>query len=311
MTTSKLPDNIFRKAVKNPSETIEFLKTKCYNLHKKPYLMAKTVNQFYYQRFCHAGDLDIMDEDWDTLLLADACRYDFFKQESTLPGDLESRFSPASMSYGFIEANFFNRKLHDTVYVTANPFAAEIPEKTFHDVISLIDEYYENSAGTVPPEVLREKTQEAHAKYPNKRIIAHFMQPHEPFLSDFGQEVSENLIWTGNQYHLSTGQTIKDLRRAYRENVNILLKELEKLIKEIDGRVAVSADHGEMLGERLRLIPIRGYEHPESIYTEELLKVPWLIIDKGDREIITEPPKSSESIASEEAKSRLEKLGYI
>ena len=306
-----LPEDAFKKAMKDPTKVSEFLKQKGYNIRKKPYLASRTVNQHYYQRFRQPGNLDVMDEDWDTLLIADACRYDYFEQESELPGTLESRHSPASMSYGFIQKNFIGGEFHDTVYVTANPFAAELPENTFYDVVGLVDEYHENQAGTVPPETVREKTLEAHSDYPNKRIIAHFMQPHEPFLSDFGRKLSKNLRWVGNQYHLSKEQSIDDLQRAYRENVNIILNEIEILIQEINGKIIVSADHGEMLGERLYPIPIRGFEHPESIYTEELLKVPWLIIEQDRRTIISESPTSTGEIASEAAKERLEKLGYV
>lgn len=307
----KLPDGAFKKGIENPTKVIEYLKRSGYKLYKKPYLTARTANQIYYHRFGEAGTLDIMEEEWDTLILADACRYDYFEEESTLSGDLESRFSPGSMSYEFMQASFADQKFHDTVYVTANPFAADLPERTFYNIISLIDEYYENDMGTVPAKTIRKKTREAHEEFPNKRIIAHFMQPHEPFLSDFGEKVSKDLNWAGNQYHLSRGQTVNDLRRAYRENVNIALTEIEKLVEEISGKIVVSSDHGEMLGERLFPIPIRGYEHPKSIYTEELLKVPWLTIEKGRREIIKDSPKKSGEIASEEAKKRLKKLGYI
>lgn len=306
-----LPDDALRKAVKNPTKALEFLKKKGYNIHKKPYLAARTANQFYYRRVRQAGDLDVMNEDWDTLLIIDACRYDYFEQESELPGTLESRHSPASMSYGFMQESFIGRQFHDTVYVTANPFAAELPDDTFHDVVSLVDEYYENQAGTVSPDTMRKKTLEAHSDYPDKRIIAHFMQPHEPFLSPFGQEISKDLRWAGNQYHLSKCQSIDDLQQAYRENVDLVLTEIRELIQEIDGKIVISADHGEMLGERLYPIPIRGFEHPESIYTEELLKVPWLIIKQDRRTITSESPTSSGEIASEAAKERLKKLGYV
>ncbi len=291
-----LLDSIARKVLRNPGDA---------------YLTLRTVNQAYYRTFKQPGQLDVMTEDWDTLLLLDACRYDYFRDRSTLAGTLESRRSPASMSYGFMKESFFNRQLHDTVYVTANPFATELPAETFHDVISLVDEYYENDVGTVPPETIRKKTLEAHDTYPNKRIISHFMQPHEPFLSDFGRDVSENLAWMGNQYRPSRGQTVEDLRRAYGENVDIVLREIAQLVTSIDGRTVVSADHGELLGERLYPVPIRGFEHPESIYTEELLRVPWLVIDGERRNTQADPPESSGEIASEAARSRLRKLGYI
>jgi hypothetical protein len=39
-----------------------------------------------------------MDEDWDTLLILDACRYDLFAEEVPFGGRLESRISLGSSS---------------------------------------------------------------------------------------------------------------------------------------------------------------------------------------------------------------------
>lgn len=253
-----------------------------------------------------------MKEDWDTLLLIDACRYDYFAELSDLPGSLGDRRAPGSMSQEFIEHSFAARQLHDTVYVTSNPFAVEIKPGTFHDVISLVDEYYDNDVGTVPPNDVTEAAFEAHEEYPHKRIIVHYMQPHEPFLSNLGQIISERLRWAGNQYHLPRGMDLDDLRRAYRENVEIILDELDAVIDELSGKIVVTADHGELLGERLFPIPIRGLEHPRSIYEEILLQVPWLEMNSNERRTIqSEPPKERDVIKSETAEKRLKQLGYI
>ena len=304
-----LPENAISKGLSDPQGAFKYI----YNqlIYKDGYLIARWINQLINQRLRNPGDLDVMKEDWDTLILIDACRFDYFSECADLPGTLNSKQSPASMSLGFIKENYIGRELHDTVYVTANPFASEIDSGTFHDVVSLIDDYYDNDAGTVPPEDLADAARKAHDNYPNKRIIVHFMQPHEPFLSEHGQWVSDRLKWKGNQYHLPAAVSLDDLQRAYQENLNVVLTHVNALIEEINGKIVVSSDHGELLGERLSPIPIRGLEHPEKIYEDVLLCVPWLEIDTDNRRAIKpDPPKEQNQIASKKAKKRLKQLGY-
>jgi len=304
-----LPENAISKGLSDPQGAFKYI----YNqlIYKDGYLIARWINQLINQRLRNPGDLDVMKEDWDTLILIDACRFDYFSECADLPGTLSSKQSPASMSLGFIKENYIGRELHDTVYVTANPFASEIDSRTFHDVVSLIDDYYDNDAGTVPPEDLADAARKAHDNYPNKRIIVHFMQPHEPFLSEHGQWVSDRLKWKGNQYHLPAAVSLDDLQRAYQENLNVVLTHVNALIEEINGKIVVSSDHGELLGERLSPIPIRGLEHPEKIYEDVLLCVPWLEIDTDNRRAIKpDPPKEQNQIASKKAKKRLKQLGY-
>ncbi|WP_050050379.1 hypothetical protein [Halostagnicola sp. A56] len=253
-----------------------------------------------------------MNGDWDTVLLIDACRYDYFADESNLRGTLDDRIAPGSMSQEFIERSFVGHQYHDTVYVTANPFVVELEYDTFHDVVNLVDDYFDSGMRTVRPEVVSAAVRKAHEEYPHKRIVAHYMQPHAPFLSDFGQTITDALAWRGNQYHLPDTVSVSDVKRAYRENVEIVLEEIEDVIPDIDGNVVVTSDHGELLGERLFPIPIRGFEHPKSIYKEELLRVPWLEIESDTRrDIRSEPPKTRNPIASETAEKRLAQWGYL
>lgn len=296
--------------INNPAKAVQYAYKKY--IYKRPYLIGRAINQKYYNHFREPGSLDVMAEDWDTLLLIDACRYDYFEEVSDLPGSLNSRLSPGSMSWEFIEQSFIDGEFHDTVYVTANPFAMEIESGTFHDVVSLIDDYYKNDIGTVPAEVVSEAAQDAHERYPHKRIIVHYMQPHEPFLSEFGQQVSEKLRWAGNQYHLSRDIGLSDIQKAYKENVEHIVNELREVIPGIDGKIVVSSDHGELLGERLFPIPIRGLEHPALIREDAILNVPWLEIEgESRREIRTEQPKQIKGISSDTAEKRLKQLGYL
>lgn len=48
---------------------------------------------------------NVMSEDWDTLILLDACRYDMFADDASLDGRLESRISRGFTSEEFLDQN--------------------------------------------------------------------------------------------------------------------------------------------------------------------------------------------------------------
>lgn len=66
----------------------------------------------------------------------------------------------------------------------------------------------------------------------------------------------------------------KHLRMSYGKNVELVLKDVEKLIKNLDGKIVITADHGELLGENGK------YGHPFSTFVPELCEVPWFVIEK-------------------------------
>lgn len=301
-----LLESKLRTVVQDPKHAAQWLMNCVYT---EPYLAARSVNQWYHSRFGSAGDLDVVAEDWDVLVLIDACRYDDFADVNHINGRLEKRRSPGSMSKEFIHESFVGRTLHDSVYVTGNPFVADLNGEEFHDVISLVEDSWEAGDETVPPERLASATREALAEYPQKRIIAHFMQPHAPFLTDFGREVMENLVWRGNQY-FPVGVSDESVRRAYRENIEYVLDVVADLVDDIENRVVISSDHGELMGERCLPIPIKGWEHPISLYEDGLLEVPWMVIDGEQRDIVAEAPSGTVAVESETIEKRLKALGY-
>jgi hypothetical protein len=75
-----LPDNALKKGFRNPAEAAGFLIKKRDKIYKIPYLTSRTINQYYYEKFKQPGELDIMNENWDTLLIVDACRYDYYRK---------------------------------------------------------------------------------------------------------------------------------------------------------------------------------------------------------------------------------------
>lgn len=277
-------------------------------------------------RLRYGNGTRIMEEGWDNLFILDGCRYDMFERcEVPVKGTLESRISLGSSSEEFLEQNFRGRKYHDTVYVNANPFIPRLgfDRDTFHTVINCLAEW-DRDLQTVPPEPVAAAAKRASDKFPNKRIIVHFMQPHAPFISELGQslvgggwtmdkdvERKEQGIWT----QLRTRSNKIDLEqvwKAYEDNLRLVLDKVGPLIESWDGKSVVTADHGNLVGERLSPIPTRPkFGHPYGVHTEELVKVPWFVADGGQRRKITEdPPVDQDSVSEEEVENRLKALGY-
>lgn len=52
-----------------------------------------------------------------------------------------------------------------------------------------------------------------------------------------------------------------------------------ELIPHLDGKVIISADHGELLGERVDDVVYRG-KHPPNVDHPALFEVPWFEVEK-------------------------------
>lgn len=294
-------------------------------------------NRKYYEVVGRPGGVEVIKQDWDNLLILDGCRHDLFQvvwEDYELDATLEPRYSRASHSRGFILENFIDRELYDTVYISANPFTQTIPENTFHYVRSLLSEEWDEELRTVPPWSVASAGVDAFHQFPNKRLIIHFMQPHYPFISERGQEIDESAvdpvaldldsnspvdnkqegdsempIWRRLQFGL--GITYDEVWEAYRENLELVLEEVIYLLQHLDGKTVITSDHGNLVGDRQRPLPVRGYGHPSKLFVDDLLEVPWVTLDdKTRRQISSEPPIMGEKTSEGNIDQQLEALGY-
>lgn len=62
----------------------------------------------------------------------------------------------------------------------------------------------------------------------------------------------------------------EELWSMYVENLEYVLEHVEELLDAVPGKTVITSDHGNYVGERTSLIPIREYGHPED-YTTTLL----------------------------------------
>jgi len=292
-----------------------------------PNLFLREANRLYhrrgYTRSYNTGGVDIFAEDWDTLIILDACRYDTFAEQSSLPGELQSRVSRGSNTVEFLTGNFRERSLLDTVYVTANPQLYAHRQRLTPDLHATVEvwqgEDWDDDYHTVMPETMADRTLAAADQYPHKRLVAHFVQPHYPFLAEnpvFDPEQAFDTpedVSSWQQVMIGALSVDPDaVWDAYRETLDRALPAVERLLSALAGKTVVTADHGNMIGERARPIPVREWGHPQGLYTEELVRVPWLVHDGETRkDIVSEENAATErQESSDVVEQRLAELGY-
>lgn len=296
---------------------------------RHPNLLMRGLNRAYFhhrygKEYFPKGHR-FLDEDWDILIILDACRFDLFRSENTINGQLQSRISRGSSTLEFLRGNFKGEELHDTVYLTANPqlyrHGDEIGIEFYKSVNVWLESGWDEKYRTVLPETMANKAIEAEQRYNDKRLIIHFIQPHYPFVnSDISigrkqladENPNEDQIWMTLMKENNPGLEASVIK-AYKNNFKLVLPYVEKLIKKSVGKVVVTSDHGNLLGERAYPVPVKEWGHPDGIYVKELTKVPWFVVDGDERrDIISEEPvherKNDHQQITEE---RLNALGYV
>jgi hypothetical protein len=292
----------------------------------QPQYILRELDRLYYTKLrrwsYNKNGIDIFQQDWDNLLILDACRFDLFEEVADLPGQTGAVQSRGSATKEFLRGNFDGQVASDTVYVTASPMLyrqRDSIDVEFHDVVNVWKEQgWNEQYRTVMPETMGQATLEAAERFPDKRLLVHFIQPHYPFIGPTGEKHFNNARLNFQWGDVASGELELSedvLRRAYRENLEAVLPTVEHLCKTLSGRTVVTADHGQMFGKRIFPIPVRTYGHPSGLYSEELVKVPWHVFEGEHRREITAEDQSEQTESRHEdeelARERLRDLGYV
>lgn len=289
-------------------------------------------SQLYYGVVGSGGE-PVVERDWDNLIVLDACRGDTFARQAELSGEPGERTCVAATTDEFVRKNFGGGTFHDTVYVTANPRVnVNATPESFHAVVDVWEDGWDGTVQTVRPETMTEAVLAAASDYPNKRIIAHYVQPHAPFVGPTAEEIPAHSTQsdhrelargedpsggTANVWQLLAQDVVshETVVAAYEENVALAVRETERLLSSLTGRTAVTADHATLLGERVPPLFTRTYGHPVGVYPPALVTVPWHVAETDERkQVDSEPP--GESTADRErgetvVEDRLSDLGYV
>jgi len=262
------------------------------------------------------------ERDWDNLIVLDACRYDAMREVGFAPDQLEWRWADGTNSSEFVEYSVRNGPLDDVVWVTANPWVSRFHDSIF-EVVELWDTGWDDDRQTVPPDIVTAEARAAERRFPNKRIVAHYMQPHYPFIGDAGVDLPDYATFTGGGRiksekeaptiwdHLRSGTVGRDqVWTAYLSNLELVLPQAESLAESLAGKSVITSDHGNAFGSRTIPIPYRLYGHPRGLRHAPLAKVPWIEFESDRRKDVETGEIRSEAGSSELIEDRLEHLGY-
>lgn len=222
----------------------------------------------------------VVEEAWANLIILDACRYDFFKQKikgANIQGRLEARISRGSATRGFLIENFGKGTFQDIVYVTANPFVYTLLDAPFFKTVHLWRDEWDSTLGTVPPKRVENAAREMRNRYPNKRLIVHFMQPHTPFIGSY--RVKGEYFW-----RMALRKGVKKVMKAYQANLDLVFPHVERLIHDFEGTTVVTSDHGDAFGEPATPLKFPIFGHPTGVLIPALVKVPWFIVEKREKD---------------------------
>lgn len=272
--------------------------------------------------------VNVANRDWDTLVIMDACRFDEFapalwnadeEVRTALDGELERIRSQACYTNQFLDRTFGGRELNDTVYVTGSPhlWNSRHGERASLDVS--FHAVYHSWRTDHHPETTTSDAKAMHERFPDKRLVVHYLPPHWPYFGDIGRDAFGDddgpqwETWTAGRHHGDT----ETLKTAYRENLTLGLEHVAEFVESVDGKTVVTADHGQLLGDTMWPIPLPGYGHPE-LHLPGLVSVPYLVCSHTDRRSVTSDPPigdlhpsgASEENVGDAATERLEALEY-
>ncbi len=268
---------------------------------------------------------NLFQEDWDNLIILDACRFDVFKDNNILKGNLKAIESVGPCTPQWIKGTFINNldKCSDIVYYAGCPYAADrffkklLGKNPFHKVYELFINLWHPIYKTVLPQDMNRVVVNTSDQFKNKKKIIHYIQPHHPFISKpewileswsgkrnealGGDYKHEKCVWTLLKERKISKE---DAWEAYVENFKIVIKEVELLLPYLKGKTIITADHGNGFMEKWNGMNILA--HPNGVFAPILLNVPYFEVDMNEYKSI-DLKKSEEDMIQD----RLKSLGYI
>jgi hypothetical protein len=289
---------------------------------------------------------NIFSEDWDVLIILDACRVDALRtvsQEYLFTEPVDSIWSVGSTSQEWLVNTFTYDHLDyisDLALITGNAWTESIFEKEMNwgtwtvlnesiweessisnlikrDIVSASDfhtylpvwEPEKRDGGNAAPraEEITDAAITVSRELSPPKMLVHYMQPHAPFF--FDTDADESLDEADLRPFEALGKTIteSELWGRYLNNLRYVLDSVKRLLRNIDAdKVVITADHGELFGE----LGIHG--HPAAFPHPAVRKVPWVETKAEDSgEYTTERTVKEFLNISGDIEQRLKDLGYL
>ena len=270
------------------------------------YFLMKIIWPLFHRELTLKNALKVMEEDWDYLIVLDACRYDTFKKVVDAGAGYVISGGTGTGSWMMWS---FGEKHKDVIYIAGNPHLASAHLKKrrgfnpFYMVKEVWDYGWDSALKTVPPEQVTNAALETLKSFPEKRMIIHYMQPNHPYIADKELLEMDEGTWHTLEGGLWGGQSpttplrlasrgelpVERIKEAYEENLRIVMKEVTRLERELPGRVILTADHGEAFGE------FGHYGHGGHLRMEALVKVPWVVLKDEKKQASYPEPRAERS----------------
>lgn len=206
------------------------------------------------------------------IILLDACRYDYYREENILAGRLQECYSMACKTTDFFRKMLFS-ELDFSEYFYLSGGVMPYSKQNFKrfDKIRQVDLY--KSLDKVLEVIERED-----------RVFLHIYCPHLPWQCEEGLEELKRFKYFSPERskprHMTWEEVIypdvgiRRVKRFYRYNVRYALKFVKEL--PLKGRSVITADHGELLGEQDRYGHFFNCNTPIGKHPK-LREVPWFI----------------------------------
>lgn len=286
--------------------------------------------------------LNIYEQDWDLLLILDACRVDALREvasEYDFVEDVESVLSVGSTSHEWMSKTFidsFEQEISETAHVTANGYSYKtfvegerppsggdspfgwpkwnvVDNSAFAEFHMLWQENHNERLGNVPPRAVTDHAINVSRRSDTDRLLVHYVQPHAPYIRRaIEEDDTPTPIESDPIGALRRGEATKEqIWGLYLDNLRLVLDEVELLLANVDAEtVVITSDHGEAFGEH------GAYEHPDGFPLAEVKRVPWVETTGSDQKTYTPDTdlstnRSSGEDLNDHLEEHLHDLGYV
>ena len=271
-----------------------------------------------------AGEVKVLEEKWDYLIILDACRYDYFKRvyKDFFDSDnFSEKISMGGCTPDWLKRNFDRKS--DTVYITGNPKVSSTKrvdgfdaKRYFLKVYDVWHTHWNQELYAVEPKVLTKQAIKITKQHPGKKAVIHYMQPHEPYLTYEGKKLRKKskekpvlrfiynciskLLTILRMYNMVLRWRISEiLRLEVFSQMYYILQDLgdEGLKKYYEENLRLALSSVRDLVQNLDGLIVITSDHGEmlgenGVYGHwpgakepKLRQVPWLVIDKPKKNI--------------------------
>jgi hypothetical protein len=291
----------------------------------------------------------IYQDDWDILIILDACRADLMKEVASEYQfvSADAKNSIASTSAEWMQKNFqaevYADAVAETAYITGNPFTDEVcfdhlcptcghdrervpsaacdecgstdsPERVPDHGFALLEEVWQydwdDDLGTIPPGPLTDRAIEVWRDEIADRMIVHYMQPHHPFIgSDIHTSLSPEGF--GEMGRESVWNLLRRGEVSKQDVWHDYANNLEYVLKDVSRLLRnVNADCVVLTADHGNAMGEYGlYGHYQDVPLKAMKRVPWC--ETSATNIKKYEPETAEETNVGDVEKRLRDLGYM